>query len=140
MFITGPKDKPRNSIYGIFLVNSFFPEILGGAPDNTQGREVAIRLTDDTMKDANPNDFLVYHMHQICDAEVLRFPGLQLHVNVSFSMPKTNSDAAITYSNFLPHLHSHVICFPRKAEYYDIHPRNYLQNENGQYTLNYVSR
>ncbi len=101
----GVQDDRHYSIYGIILVNTFFPEIEGGAPGNYVGRDLAIRLNEDTIKDATPNDFLVYHMHQHCDAEVLLFPGMQLHVN---------------------------------AEYYDVHPQNYMQNPEGLLTTNYI--
>ncbi|KAL7543047.1 hypothetical protein ACHAXR_012356 [Thalassiosira sp. AJA248-18] len=79
---TGSGKNINHSILGIFLVNAFFPEIVGGVPrkDDT-GTEAAILLTMSSINDATPNDFLVYHMHQHCDVDVLTFPGLQLHIN-----------------------------------------------------------
>lgn len=127
---TGPHDNRRDSIYGIFLVNSFFPEIVGGAPENTAGRGAAIKLTERTFHDATSNDFLVYHMHQHCDVDVIQFPGLQLHVNVS---PRV----ALHLRRRIPFTNSSCLSFRKQAEYYDLHPGHEL-NVDGRYTFDYI--
>ena len=79
--------KNRNdSTLGIFLVNAFFPEIIGAVPTKKRNDKAALLLTLDSINGATPKDFLVYHMHQRCDVDVLTFPGLQLHINVSQSI------------------------------------------------------
>eukprot|EP00986_Skeletonema_menzelii_P012997 scaffold7349_cov145-Skeletonema_menzelii.AAC.11 len=80
----GTPEKRRDSVMGIFLVNSFFPEIQGCAPGVDDCKEVAIKLTQDTLAAATPDDFLVYQMHQYCEVDVLSFPGMQLHVNADY--------------------------------------------------------
>mmetsp|Transcript_1948 Transcript_1948/g.4209 ORF Transcript_1948/g.4209 Transcript_1948/m.4209 type:complete len:761 (-) Transcript_1948:1020-3302(-) len=81
---TGTGANRNISILGIFLANAFFPEIIGAAPTNVEDiREMAIHLTPSSINDATPNDMLVFHMHQYCEVDVLTFPGMQLHINVS---------------------------------------------------------
>jgi hypothetical protein len=80
----GTPDKRRDSVLGIFFVNSFFPEIQGCAPGIDDCRDVAIKLTQDTLSAATPDDFLVYQMHQYCEVDVLSFPGMQLHINAGY--------------------------------------------------------
>jgi len=80
----GTPEKRRDSVLGIFLVNSFFPEIQGCAPGVNDCGEVAIKLTQDALAAATPNDFLVYQMHQYCEVDVLSFPGIQLHINADY--------------------------------------------------------
>lgn len=80
----GTPEKRRDSVLGIFLVNSFFPEIQGCAPGVDDCKEAAIKLTQDTLTSATPNDFLVYQMHQYCEVDVLSFPGMQLHINADY--------------------------------------------------------
>jgi hypothetical protein len=77
----GTPEKRRDSVMGIFLVNTFFPEIKGCAPGNDECRDVAIKLTQETLAVATPDDFLVYQLHQYCEVDVLLFPGTQLHIN-----------------------------------------------------------
>ena len=74
----------RDSVLGIFLVNSFFPEIEGCAPGKDDCRDVAIKLTQDALAAATQDDFLVYQMHQYCEVDVLLFPGMQLHINADY--------------------------------------------------------
>lgn len=85
LFYCGSSGSGTNRNYstlGIYLVNAFFPEIVGENPkENTRSDKAALLLTLDSINDATPNDFLVYHMHQHCDVDVLTFPGLQLHIN-----------------------------------------------------------
>ena len=76
---TGSGENRHHSTMGIYLANAFFPEVVGGAPNS--GREAAVLLTPGTYPEATRDDFLVYLMHQHCDVDVLKFPGLQLHVN-----------------------------------------------------------
>ena len=76
---TGSGENRHQSTMGIYLANAFFPEVVGEAPNS--GREAAILLTPGTYSEATRDDFLVYLMHQHCDVDVLKFPGLQLHVN-----------------------------------------------------------
>mmetsp|Transcript_7140 Transcript_7140/g.15522 ORF Transcript_7140/g.15522 Transcript_7140/m.15522 type:complete len:459 (-) Transcript_7140:34-1410(-) len=79
---SGPANNRNFSRMGVFLVNAFFPEIVGVFPkDDDSGVEKAIPLTSSSIHDATPNDFLVHHMHQYCEVDVATFPGLQLHVN-----------------------------------------------------------
>jgi len=82
---SGSGENRNYSTLGIFLINAFFPEIVGLPPtiENTSNGKAAFLLTLDSIHVATPNDFLVYHMHQHCDVDVLTFPGLQLHINVS---------------------------------------------------------
>jgi hypothetical protein len=42
---------------------------------------VAIQLTPISLTEATSDDFLVHHMHQHCEVDVLLFPGKQLHIN-----------------------------------------------------------
>ena len=81
-FVT-PNER-RDSILGIFLANSFFPEIQGCAPGIPDCGEVAIKLTKDSVAAATQYDFLVYQMHQYCEVDVLSFPGMQLHINADY--------------------------------------------------------
>ena len=78
---TGSGVNINYSILGIFLANSFFPEFIGGVPGNQDEAQTAIQLTASSINQATDQDFLVYHMHQYCEVDVLSFPGMQLHVN-----------------------------------------------------------
>jgi len=78
---TGSGVNINYSILGIFLANSFFPEFIGGVPGNQDEAQTAIQLTTSSINQATDKDFLVYHMHQYCEVDVLSFPGMQLHVN-----------------------------------------------------------
>jgi hypothetical protein len=80
----GTPEKRKDSVMGIFLVNSFFPEIQSCAPGLDHCKQVAIKLTQDTLAAATPDDFLVYQMHQYCEVDVLSFPGQQLHINADY--------------------------------------------------------
>lgn len=83
LFYCGSTGSGKNinfSVVGVFLVNAFFPEIVGDLPNVKSGNE-AIPLTRESIHDATPNDFLVHHMHQYCAVDVLTFPGMQLHIN-----------------------------------------------------------
>lgn len=72
----------NHSTLGIYIVNAFFPEIVGSPPTSLgNGEYLAIQLTTQSLSDATPNDFLVHHMHQYCPVDVLLFPGKQLHIN-----------------------------------------------------------
>jgi hypothetical protein len=72
----------NHSTLGIYIVNAFFPEIVGASPTSLgEGEHLAIQLTTQSLSDATPNDFLVHHMHQYCPVDVLLFPGQQLHIN-----------------------------------------------------------
>ena len=72
----------NHSTLGIYIVNAFFPEIVGSPPTSLgKGGNLAIQLTTQSLSDATPNDFLVHHMHQYCPVDVLLFPGKQLHIN-----------------------------------------------------------
>ena len=79
---TGSGINRNFSVMGIYLVNSFFPEIIGRPPSKeNDDNDEAIQLTESSLADATPNDFLVFLMHQHCDVDVRVFPGLQLHIN-----------------------------------------------------------
>ena len=82
---TGSGGNINFSIMGIFLANAFFPEIVGSVPrsDQDDTSDTAIKLTQGSINDATEMDFLVFHMHQYCEVDVLTFPGQQLHINVS---------------------------------------------------------
>ena len=79
---TGSGDSRSWGNMGIYLANAFFPEIVGTVPES--GGTGAIQLTSSSIIEATQNDFLVFMMHQYCEVDVLEFPGMQLHVNVSF--------------------------------------------------------
>lgn len=79
---SGGANNRHASTMGIFLANAFFPELVGSLPLNKDtDTDEAIELTLNSITDATPNDFLVFHMHQFCEVDVLMFPGLQLHIN-----------------------------------------------------------
>ena len=80
---SGSGSTVNHSTLGIYIVNAFFPEIVGVPPTSSlgEGEHLAIQLTTQSLSDATPNDFLVHHMHQYCPVDVLLFPGQQLHIN-----------------------------------------------------------
>jgi hypothetical protein len=89
---TGSGPNINFSTLGIYLANAFLPEITGSPPTNNQDdgtNDAAIQLTPDSLIEATLEDFLVYHMHQHCEVNVLEFPGKQLHINVSRSISPT---------------------------------------------------
>jgi hypothetical protein len=87
---TGSGANINFSVLGIYLVNAFLPEIVGTPPTNQENDpNAAIRLTPNSLIEATPNDFLVHHMHQHCEVDVLLFPGKQLHINVSQSISRS---------------------------------------------------
>ena len=85
---TGSGPNINFSTLGIYLANVFLPEITGSPPTNNQDdgtNDAAIQLTPNSLNQATPDDFLVSHLHQHCEVNVLEFPGKQLHINVSRS-------------------------------------------------------
>lgn len=83
----------RYSTFGLFLAKSLFPEFKGSIEliqPGDQIKNTAIPLTEDSIKRATKHDFLIVHSHQFCEVSVNKFPGTQLHINVSHVFYETN--------------------------------------------------